>query len=94
MVYFIVLDLSILISHSFFFFFYVIAGFSVIGLADINPGAQLVYIIAMYISVYPVAISMRNSNIYQVKKKKKKQAKLDGKTYLTMVYAGTCSGYF
>lgn len=41
------------------------AGFSVIGLADINPGAQLVYIIAMYISVYPVAISMRNSNIYQ-----------------------------
>ncbi|KAI9020161.1 cation transport protein-domain-containing protein [Phycomyces nitens] len=26
---------------------------------------QLVYIVAMYISVYPVAISMRNSNIYQ-----------------------------
>lgn len=41
------------------------AGFSVVSLADINPGAQLVYIIAMYISVYPVAISMRNSNIYQ-----------------------------
>ncbi|KAI8643573.1 cation transporter [Parasitella parasitica] len=43
------------------------AGFSVVSLADLNPGAQLVYIIAMYISVYPVAISMRNSNIYQVK---------------------------
>ncbi|KAL0078966.1 cation transport protein-domain-containing protein [Phycomyces blakesleeanus] len=28
-------------------------------------GTQLVYIVAMYISVYPVAISMRNSNIYQ-----------------------------
>ncbi|GAA5797622.1 hypothetical protein HPULCUR_003013 [Helicostylum pulchrum] len=41
------------------------AGFSVVSLADLNPGAQLVYIIAMYISVYPVAISMRNSNIYQ-----------------------------
>ncbi|CAO3685218.1 unnamed protein product [Rhizopus stolonifer] len=41
------------------------AGFSVISLADINPGSQLVYIVAMYISVYPVAISMRNSNIYQ-----------------------------
>ncbi|KAI8090940.1 cation transport protein-domain-containing protein [Gilbertella persicaria] len=41
------------------------AGFSVVSLADINPAAQLVYIVAMYISVYPVAISMRNSNIYQ-----------------------------
>ncbi|KAG0165511.1 hypothetical protein DFQ28_008614 [Apophysomyces sp. BC1034] len=41
------------------------AGFSVVGLADINPGTQLVYIVAMYISVYPVAISMRNSNVYQ-----------------------------
>ncbi|KAI8335628.1 cation transport protein-domain-containing protein [Choanephora cucurbitarum] len=41
------------------------AGFSVVSLAEINPAAQLVYIVAMYISVYPVAISMRNSNIYQ-----------------------------
>lgn len=41
------------------------AGFSVVNLADLNPGTQLVYIVAMYISVYPVAISMRNSNVYQ-----------------------------
>ncbi|ORX45719.1 TrkH-domain-containing protein [Hesseltinella vesiculosa] len=41
------------------------AGFAVISLADLNPGTQLVYIVAMYISVYPVAISMRNSNVYQ-----------------------------
>ncbi|KAI9486863.1 MAG: cation transport protein-domain-containing protein [Benjaminiella poitrasii] len=41
------------------------AGFSVVSLSELNPGAQLVYIVAMYISVYPVAISMRNSNIYQ-----------------------------
>ncbi|OAD72028.1 hypothetical protein PHYBLDRAFT_114125 [Phycomyces blakesleeanus NRRL 1555(-)] len=41
------------------------AGFSVVSLIDLNPGTQLVYIIAMYISVYPVAISMRNSNVYQ-----------------------------
>lgn len=45
------------------------AGFSVVNLADINPGTQIVYIVAMYISVYPVAISMRNSNVYQVQKK-------------------------
>ncbi|CAO3625732.1 unnamed protein product [Cunninghamella blakesleeana] len=42
------------------------AGFSVVSLMDLNPGTQLVYIVAMYISVYPVAISMRNSNVYQV----------------------------
>ncbi|KAI8877728.1 TrkH-domain-containing protein [Backusella circina FSU 941] len=41
------------------------AGFSVVSLADLNPATQLVYIVAMYISVYPVAISMRNSNVYQ-----------------------------
>ncbi|KAI8393748.1 cation transport protein-domain-containing protein [Radiomyces spectabilis] len=41
------------------------AGFSVVSLMDLNPGTQLVYIVAMYISVYPVAISMRNSNVYQ-----------------------------
>lgn len=45
------------------------AGFSVVNLADINPATQIVYIVAMYISVYPVAISMRNSNVYQVQKK-------------------------
>ncbi|KAG1137617.1 hypothetical protein G6F37_011101 [Rhizopus arrhizus] len=41
------------------------AGFSVVSLSDLNPGSQLIYIVAMYISVYPVAISMRNSNVYQ-----------------------------
>ncbi|KAI8889709.1 TrkH-domain-containing protein [Backusella circina FSU 941] len=41
------------------------AGFSVIDLSMLNPGSQIVFIVAMYISVYPVAISMRNSNVYQ-----------------------------
>ncbi|KAI7861994.1 cation transporter [Spinellus fusiger] len=41
------------------------AGFNVVSLMDLNPGTQLVYIVAMYISVYPVSISIRNSNIYQ-----------------------------
>lgn len=43
-----------------------LAGFSVVDLAALNPGTILVYIVAMYIGVYPVAISMRNSNVYQV----------------------------
>ncbi|KAF7724246.1 hypothetical protein EC973_001202 [Apophysomyces ossiformis] len=41
------------------------AGFTVVSLADLNPGTQLVYIVAMYISVYPIAIFMRHSNVYQ-----------------------------
>ncbi|KAI8343878.1 cation transporter [Chlamydoabsidia padenii] len=41
------------------------AGFSVVELGSLNPGTILVYIVAMYIGVYPVAISMRNSNEYQ-----------------------------
>ncbi|ORZ06913.1 cation transport protein-domain-containing protein [Absidia repens] len=41
------------------------AGFSVVNLPLLNPGTILVYIVAMYMGVYPVAISMRNSNVYQ-----------------------------
>jgi Trk-type K+ transport system membrane component len=58
------------------------AGFSVVNLADINPGTQLVYIVAMYISVYPVAISMRNSNVYQVQNK----IQFKGKAFLQAIY--------
>ncbi|SAM09624.1 hypothetical protein [Absidia glauca] len=43
----------------------IVAGFSVVNVALLNPGTILVYIVAMYIGVYPVAISMRNSNVYQ-----------------------------
>ncbi|KAI8344901.1 cation transport protein-domain-containing protein [Choanephora cucurbitarum] len=41
------------------------AGYSVVDLNSLNPAIQIVFIVAMYISVYPVAISMRNSNVYQ-----------------------------
>lgn len=42
------------------------AGFSVIDISSVNPGLTIVYVIAMYISVYPVTISMRRTNVYQV----------------------------
>ncbi|PHZ12443.1 TrkH-domain-containing protein [Rhizopus microsporus ATCC 52813] len=41
------------------------AGYNVVDLMNLNPGTQITYIVAMYISVYPVAILMRNSNVYQ-----------------------------
>ncbi|KAI8060955.1 cation transporter [Gongronella butleri] len=51
------------------------AGFAVTNLMALNPATILVYIVAMYISVYPVAITMRNSNVYQVGEKKRKKRK-------------------
>ncbi|KAI8970847.1 cation transport protein-domain-containing protein [Pilobolus umbonatus] len=41
------------------------AGQSIVDLMSINPGTQIVFIVAMYIGVYPVSISMRHSNVYQ-----------------------------
>ncbi|KAI8070339.1 cation transport protein-domain-containing protein [Gongronella butleri] len=41
------------------------AGFSVYNIGGLNPASQMIQVMAMYVSVYPVAISIRNSNVYQ-----------------------------
>lgn len=43
------------------------AGFSVVNLADLHPAIQVSYMIMMYISVLPIAISMRRTNVYEEK---------------------------
>ncbi|OCK77309.1 potassium transport protein TRK1/TRK2 [Lepidopterella palustris CBS 459.81] len=43
------------------------AGFSVVNLADLHPAIQVSYLIMMYISVFPIAISMRQTNVYEEK---------------------------
>lgn len=43
------------------------AGFSVVNLADLHPGIQVSYLIMMYISVFPIAISVRRTNVYEEK---------------------------
>jgi len=43
------------------------AGFSVINLADLHPAIQVSSLIMMYISVFPIAISMRRTNVYEEK---------------------------
>lgn len=43
------------------------AGFSAINLADLHPAIQVSYLIMMYISVFPIAISMRRTNVYEEK---------------------------
>ncbi|KAF2403041.1 hypothetical protein EJ06DRAFT_454849, partial [Trichodelitschia bisporula] len=41
------------------------AGFAVINLADLHPAIQVSYLIMMYISVFPIAISIRQTNVYE-----------------------------
>ncbi|KAK4992170.1 low affinity potassium transporter [Elasticomyces elasticus] len=43
------------------------AGFAVVNLADLHPAIQVSYLIMMYISVFPIAISVRRTNVYEEK---------------------------
>jgi Cation transport protein len=43
------------------------AGFGVVNLALLHPAVQVSYLIMMYISVFPIAISMRRTNVYEEK---------------------------
>lgn len=43
------------------------AGFGAINLAELHPAIQVSYLIMMYISVFPIAISMRRTNVYEEK---------------------------
>ncbi|KAJ5104366.1 hypothetical protein NUU61_001713 [Penicillium alfredii] len=43
------------------------AGFGVVSLSDLHPAIQVSYLIMMYISVFPIAISMRRTNVYEEK---------------------------
>ncbi|KAG6016102.1 hypothetical protein E4U54_002302 [Claviceps lovelessii] len=43
------------------------AGFSAISLTDLHPAMPVLYLIMMYISVFPIAISIRRTNVYEEK---------------------------
>lgn len=43
------------------------AGFSSISLSVLHPAVQVSYMIMMYISIYPIAISVRRTNVYEQK---------------------------
>lgn len=43
------------------------AGFAVINLSLLHPAVQVSYLIMMYISVFPIAISVRRTNVYEEK---------------------------
>ncbi|KIJ31257.1 hypothetical protein M422DRAFT_104826, partial [Sphaerobolus stellatus SS14] len=41
------------------------AGFSTVSLADLSTAVQVLYTVMMYISVYPIAMSVRSTNVYE-----------------------------
>lgn len=43
------------------------AGTSIVNLAELHPATQVSYMVMMYISVFPIAISVRNTNVYEEK---------------------------
>ncbi|KAF2276492.1 potassium transport protein TRK1/TRK2 [Westerdykella ornata] len=43
------------------------AGFAVVNIAELHPATQVSYLIMMYISVFPIAISLRRTNVYEEK---------------------------
>lgn len=40
-------------------------GFYIVSVSALQVGLQVLYVVMMYISVYPVVITMRNSNVYE-----------------------------
>ncbi|KAL2788843.1 cation transport protein-domain-containing protein [Aspergillus keveii] len=43
------------------------AGFAVVAISELHPAVQVSYMIMMYISVFPIAISVRRTNVYEEK---------------------------
>lgn len=41
------------------------AGFAVVNLPELHPAVQVSYMVMMYISVFPIAMSVRRSNVYE-----------------------------
>nr|ODN98734.1 potassium ion transporter [Cryptococcus depauperatus CBS 7855] len=43
------------------------AGFSIVPIGNLAPAVKVLYVIMMYISVYPIALSVRATNVYEEK---------------------------
>jgi len=41
------------------------AGFAAVPLAALAPGVKVLYVVMMYVSVYPIAMSVRSTNVYE-----------------------------
>ncbi|WVQ71233.1 hypothetical protein IAR50_000758 [Cryptococcus sp. DSM 104548] len=43
------------------------SGFSIVSLGNLAPAVKVLYVVMMYISVYPIALSVRATNVYEEK---------------------------
>ena len=43
------------------------AGFAIVPLSEVAPALQALFVIMMYIAVYPIAMSIRSTNVYESK---------------------------
>ncbi|KAF8648539.1 hypothetical protein AX16_006243 [Volvariella volvacea WC 439] len=43
------------------------AGFAIVPLASLAPAVKVLYVVMMYISVFPIAMSVRSTNVYEEK---------------------------
>ncbi|SCV68413.1 BQ2448_534 [Microbotryum intermedium] len=43
------------------------AGFAIVTLSAVAPALQLLYVVMMYVAVYPIAVSIRSTNVYEEK---------------------------
>ncbi|EIW80365.1 TrkH-domain-containing protein [Coniophora puteana RWD-64-598 SS2] len=41
------------------------AGFTIITLSAVSPAVKVMYVLMMYVSVYPIAMSVRSTNVYE-----------------------------
>ncbi|KAJ3871720.1 potassium transporter [Lentinula edodes] len=41
------------------------SGFSIVSVSSLAPAVQFLYVVMMYIAVYPVALSIRSTNVYE-----------------------------
>ncbi|KAG8932609.1 low affinity potassium transporter [Tulasnella sp. 418] len=43
------------------------AGFATVSLSALAPAVKVLYVVMMYVAVYPVALSVRSTNVYEEK---------------------------
>jgi len=69
------------------------AGFSCFSMSELHPAMPVLYMIMMYISVFPIAISIRQTNVYEEKSlgvyPNKKDEDLDEPEASALSYVGT-----
>ena len=41
------------------------AGFNIVNLSNLSPSVQILYLVMMFVSVYPIALSVRGTNVYE-----------------------------